>query len=84
MSLAHAMGLHVVAEGVETQLQASQLLALGCTVAQGFLWSPAVPAAEIDALEDTLCTATAPVSFRGERSFIDEMLHQIGIAKEEL
>jgi diguanylate cyclase (GGDEF)-like protein len=84
MSLAHAMGLHVVAEGVETPLQASQLLALGCTVAQGFLWSPAVPAADIDVLGDELGAATAPVSFRGERSFIDEMLHQIGIAKESL
>ena len=44
LSLAHALGLHVVAEGVETPLQANQLIALGCSVAQGFLWSPAVPA----------------------------------------
>ena len=49
LSLAHALGLHVIAEGVETPLQAHQLLALGCSVAQGFLWSPAVPAAEIPA-----------------------------------
>jgi diguanylate cyclase len=84
MSLAHAMGLHVVAEGVETPLQASELLGLGCTVAQGFLWSPAVPANEIDGLDDALCTGAARVGFRGERSFIDEMLHQIGIAREAL
>ena len=44
LSLAHALGLHVIAEGVETPLQANQLVALGCPVAQGFLWSPAVPA----------------------------------------
>ena len=30
LSLAHALGLHVVAEGVETPLQAHQLIALGC------------------------------------------------------
>jgi diguanylate cyclase (GGDEF)-like protein len=83
MSLAHAMGLHVVAEGVETTLQASQLLALGCTVAQGFLWSPAVPAEAISALPDTMPGACGtPIRLRGERYFIDEMLHQIGIAKE--
>ena len=44
LSLAHALGLHVIAEGVETPLQADQLIALGCPVAQGWLWSPAVPA----------------------------------------
>ena len=49
LSLAHALGLHVIAEGVETPLQANQLIALGCPVAQGFLWSPAVPAEQIPA-----------------------------------
>jgi len=88
LSLAHAMGLHVIAEGVETPLQASELIALGCTVAQGFLWSPAVPAGEIAALATELAgrgegrETLAP--WCGERSFIDEMLHQVGIAKEAL
>ena len=50
LSLAHALGLHVIAEGVETQLQANQLIALGCPAAQGFLWSPAVPADQLPAL----------------------------------
>ncbi len=35
-SASPALGLHVVAEGVETPLQADQLIALGCAVAQGF------------------------------------------------
>jgi diguanylate cyclase (GGDEF)-like protein len=88
LSLAHAMGLHVIAEGVETPLQAAELVALGCTVAQGFLWSPAVPAEQVAYVATELGRAgghgatTAP--WRGERSFIDEMLHQIGIAKEAL
>ncbi len=46
MSLAHAMGLHVVAEGVETSVQARELQALGCTVAQGFLYARPMAAAE--------------------------------------
>ena len=37
-----ALGLEVVAEGVESPEQASVLLALGCTKGQGFLYSPAV------------------------------------------
>lgn len=41
--LAHALGLHVVAEGVETDDQLVQLRFLGCDFAQGYLWSPALP-----------------------------------------
>jgi diguanylate cyclase len=88
MSLAHAMGLHVIAEGVETPLQASQLVALGCTVAQGFLWSPAVPAAELPGVVRHMAPGArrrgARPRFRGEQSFIDEMLHQIGVPREDL
>ncbi len=83
LSLAHALGLHVVAEGVETPLQANQLIALGCAVAQGFLWSPAVPADEIPRQAE-LGTASRPRvrGHRGERSLVDEMMRQIGIVKE--
>jgi sensor c-di-GMP phosphodiesterase-like protein len=85
LSLAHALGLHVIAEGVETLLQANQLTALGCPVAQGFLWSPAVPAEQVPGTAQ-VGTAARPqaVGHRGERSLIDEMMHQIGIAKEGL
>jgi diguanylate cyclase (GGDEF)-like protein/PAS domain S-box-containing protein len=37
------LGLDVVAEGVETRDQARRLRELGCELAQGYLWSPAVP-----------------------------------------
>jgi diguanylate cyclase len=88
LSLAHAMGLHVIAEGVETPLQAAELVALGCTVGQGFLWSPAVPAERLAGVAAKIGRAGgqgAPSGvWRGERYFIDEMLHQIGIAKETL
>ena len=43
IALAHQLGLHVVAEGVETAKTASQLSALDCDRLQGFLFSPALP-----------------------------------------
>jgi EAL domain-containing protein (putative c-di-GMP-specific phosphodiesterase class I) len=83
LSLAHALGLHVIAEGVETPLQAHQLTALGCPVAQGFFWAPPVPAERIPELA-SVGTAAHPrlAQHRGERNLVDEMLHQIGFAKE--
>ncbi len=52
-SMAHlgrALGLRVCAEGVETPEQHRFLQAIGCHELQGFLFSKAVPAAEIDRL----------------------------------
>jgi diguanylate cyclase (GGDEF)-like protein len=46
VSLAHKLGVEVVAEGVETEQQRVALAAIGCDWAQGFLFSPAVPAPE--------------------------------------
>jgi diguanylate cyclase (GGDEF)-like protein/PAS domain S-box-containing protein len=43
VQLAHATGVDVVAEGVETPGHASLLRGLGCGAAQGWLWSAAVP-----------------------------------------
>ena len=45
VGLAHALGMNVVAEGVETAEQAGELRALGCEFAQGFYFSRAVDAA---------------------------------------
>jgi EAL domain-containing protein (putative c-di-GMP-specific phosphodiesterase class I) len=47
VNLGHTLGLTVVAEGVETEEQLAELVALGCDQAQGFLFSPARPAAEL-------------------------------------
>jgi diguanylate cyclase (GGDEF)-like protein len=83
LSLAHALGLHVIAAGVETPLQAHQLAALGCSIAQGFLWSPPVPADGIPELASRGTIARPKrAKHRGERNLVDEMLHQIGFAKE--
>jgi EAL domain-containing protein (putative c-di-GMP-specific phosphodiesterase class I) len=42
VDLAKAIGLGVIAEGVETQQQADLLVSLGCPAAQGWLWSKAI------------------------------------------
>jgi len=43
ISLALSLGVHVIAEGVETPLQLETLRHLSCSQAQGFLFSKAVP-----------------------------------------
>ena len=47
VALGHALDLTVTAEGVETAPQASRLRALGCDEGQGWLFAPALPAADI-------------------------------------
>lgn len=55
--LAGTFGLTAVAEGVETTAQRAQLTELGCDLAQGFLWTPPVPADEFA----TIMAAQQPV-----------------------
>jgi EAL domain-containing protein (putative c-di-GMP-specific phosphodiesterase class I) len=50
ISLSRAMGLSVIAEGVETEEQREFLARLGCHSFQGFLFSPALPVEEFQAL----------------------------------
>jgi diguanylate cyclase (GGDEF)-like protein len=50
VDMAHALGLRVVAEGVETSTQLEALVDLGCDAAQGFLFAPALPARQLEAL----------------------------------
>jgi diguanylate cyclase (GGDEF)-like protein/PAS domain S-box-containing protein len=47
LAIGHALGLPVVAEGVETESQAKTLLAYGCNVAQGYLYSRPLPEFEL-------------------------------------
>lgn len=42
--MAHKLGLKVIAEGVETALQRDLLIDIHCDYAQGFFYSPPVPA----------------------------------------
>ena len=47
VSLALETGLTVVAEGIETPEQLLLLQDMGCTAGQGYLWTPALPVAEL-------------------------------------
>ncbi len=53
VGLAHALGLTVVAEGVETQAQLGSLISLGCDHAQGFLFAHPGPPETMDELITT-------------------------------
>jgi len=47
IDLGNALEIEVSAEGVETEDSAKLLLSLGCTLAQGFLFSKPVPSSEV-------------------------------------
>ncbi len=59
ITLGHALGLKVVAEGVETRAHLEFLCQHGCDEVQGYYFSRPVPAPELEAL---LRTAAAPHS----------------------
>jgi EAL domain-containing protein (putative c-di-GMP-specific phosphodiesterase class I) len=48
IALGHGMGAAVVAEGVETEAQRNALREQGCQIGQGWLFGPALPAAEFE------------------------------------
>jgi diguanylate cyclase (GGDEF)-like protein len=56
IAMAHHLLKQVVGEGVETQEQAHSLCELGCDELQGYLVSPAVPAAQFLRFLDTVKT----------------------------
>ncbi|HYF45062.1 MAG TPA: EAL domain-containing protein, partial [Acidimicrobiales bacterium] len=60
IDLAHALGLTAVAEGVERAGQLEALRDLGCDLAQGFYWSPPVPADVFEAALDGRSAVATP------------------------
>ena len=52
IGLAAAVGVQVVAEGVETDEQRDALLALGCQLGQGYLFARPLPAAQLRLHDD--------------------------------
>ncbi len=61
VELGHALGVTVVAEGVETEAQASELRAIGCDGAQGFLFGRPMPE---DAVRRLLAQAAGETASR--------------------
>jgi EAL domain-containing protein (putative c-di-GMP-specific phosphodiesterase class I) len=59
VTLAHSLGLDVVAEGVETQGQREFLQGLGCQAYQGYLFGRPAPEAELLGLLQA-CAASSP------------------------
>jgi diguanylate cyclase (GGDEF)-like protein/PAS domain S-box-containing protein len=53
-AMAHALGMSVVGEGIETNLQLDELTKLGCDIGQGFLLARPVPP---DAIAGYACAA---------------------------
>jgi len=49
VAMSRALGLSIVAEGVETRVQRDVLGAVGVTQGQGWLWGPGVPAGDFAA-----------------------------------
>jgi CheY-like chemotaxis protein len=64
IDLAHSLGLHAVAEGVETIGQLEALTTMGCDYAQGFLFSPSVRADKVEALLAAATLVPAPQATR--------------------
>ena len=54
ISMAQSLHLGIVAEGIETREHASQLLALGCSIGQGYFFSKPMPASETNELLRTM------------------------------
>ncbi|MES2070564.1 MAG: EAL domain-containing protein [Pseudomonadota bacterium] len=56
ISIARGLGLHIIAEGVETESQARYLEQAGCTTLQGFLFHQALPQHKfIQLLKENAC-----------------------------
>jgi diguanylate cyclase (GGDEF)-like protein/PAS domain S-box-containing protein len=58
--MAHALGMKVIAEGIETEQQRSLLTAAGCDYGQGYLFSKPVPAADFESVRQALMPTETP------------------------
>jgi EAL domain-containing protein (putative c-di-GMP-specific phosphodiesterase class I) len=52
IGLSRSLGVPTVAEGIETEADATRLLRMGCTLGQGYLFGRPVPADELPGLDE--------------------------------
>jgi EAL domain-containing protein (putative c-di-GMP-specific phosphodiesterase class I) len=64
VSLAHALGLRAVAEGIESEGQLASMRELDCDMPQGFLFERPMPADEMSDLLATHRTASGQTERR--------------------
>jgi diguanylate cyclase (GGDEF)-like protein/PAS domain S-box-containing protein len=68
IGMARALSLEVIAEGVESEVQLAELRRLGCDYAQGHLFQPAMPAAQVSRL---IAAGSLGYSGLSERTHLD-------------
>jgi diguanylate cyclase (GGDEF)-like protein len=62
IAMAHKLGLKVVAEGVETQVQRALLVDAGCDYAQGYIFAHPMPADDFEILTSTQGPKRTPIN----------------------
>jgi diguanylate cyclase (GGDEF)-like protein len=62
ISLAHSLGMRLIAEGVENELTAGHLALSGCDVSQGYYFSRALPPADLERWLDERVNLTRSAS----------------------
>jgi diguanylate cyclase (GGDEF)-like protein len=79
IEMAHSLGFTVIAEGVETEEQATRLRLLGCEQAQGHLFGRPMPAHELIRLSDPLRgSLTSSASLPGKKRSARKVLGVFG------
>ena len=78
IALGHSLGLAVVAEGVEHPDQAHLLTAMGCQLAQGFLFRRPLPAAQIPTLLEASPHPLPSLQHRQLPLSLEARSHQLG------
>ncbi|MGY1722479.1 putative bifunctional diguanylate cyclase/phosphodiesterase [Blastococcus sp. SYSU DS0533] len=77
VDLGRALGMDVVAEGVETEAQLAELQAMGCSYLQGYLFGRPMPFAELRALLASFDDSVLDVR-GGVASKMDRGVHTVG------